>query len=130
MNDYQRIEQVLKLLDMTARGLALAIGLKSPQIFYDIKAGKCGISKTLAETIQEHYLNISAAWLLTGEGSMTTGGVIQQNNQSGDNIQGNGVTVNKTDSEFIAMLKKKDAQIDKKNEQIDRLLSIIERMQS
>ena len=70
MTDYQRIEQVLKFLNMTARSLAFSIGLKSPQIFYDIKAGKCGISKSLAESIQEHFLNISTAWLLTGEGEM------------------------------------------------------------
>lgn len=70
MADYQRIEQLLKHLNMSARALALALGLKNPQIFYDIKAEKCGISKELAIKIQEHFLNISAAWLLTGEGEM------------------------------------------------------------
>lgn len=70
MADYQRIEQLLKHLNMSARALAIALGLKNPQIFYDIKAEKCGISKELATKIQEHFLNISAAWLLTGEGSM------------------------------------------------------------
>lgn len=122
MTDYQRIEQVLKFLDMTARSLAFAIGLKSPQIFYDIKAGKCGISKSLAENIQEHFLNISAAWLLTGEGKMTPGASVQQNNQNGDNYQGDGMTVHKSDADFLSLLKKKD-------EQIDRLLHIIEKMQ-
>ena len=70
MTDYQRIEQVLKYHGLSARALALAIDLKSPQIFYDIKANKCGISKELATKIQERFLDISAAWLLTGEGSM------------------------------------------------------------
>lgn len=70
MAEYQRIEQLLKHLDMSARALALALGLKNPQIFYDIKAKKCGISKELAAKIQEHFLDISAAWLLTGEGEM------------------------------------------------------------
>lgn len=70
MAEYQRIEQLLKHLDMSARALALALGLKNPQIFYDIKARKCGISKELAAKIQEHFLDISAAWLLTGEGEM------------------------------------------------------------
>lgn len=70
MAEYQRIEQLLKHLDMSARALALALGLKNPQIFYDIKAKKCGISKELAAKIQEHFLDVSAAWLLTGEGEM------------------------------------------------------------
>ena len=56
MTDYQRIEQLLKHLDMSARALALALGLKNPQIFYDIKAEKCGISKELAAKIQERFL--------------------------------------------------------------------------
>lgn len=70
MTDYQRIEQLLKHFDMNARSLSLVLGLKSPQIFYDIKAGKCGISKMLATKIQEHLVNISEAWLLTGKGKM------------------------------------------------------------
>ena len=45
MTEYQRIEKLLKHLDMSARALAFALGLKTPQIFYDIKAKKCGISK-------------------------------------------------------------------------------------
>ena len=70
MTEYQRIEKLLKHLDMSARALAFALGLKTPQIFYDIKAKKCGISKELAAKIQENFLDISAAWLLTGEGEM------------------------------------------------------------
>lgn len=70
MTDYQRIESVLKYLGMSARAFSIALGLSSPQIFYDIKAGKCGISKDLSNKIQEHYLNINPAWLLTGEGDM------------------------------------------------------------
>lgn len=87
MTEYQRIEQLLKYKEMSARALAIALGLKSPQIFYDIKAGKCGISKELATKIQDYFLNISAAWLLTGEGDMisrdTTIGTAK--NVSGDN---------------------------------------------
>lgn len=73
MGDYQRIEEVLRHYGLSARALALALNLKSPQVFYDIKAGKCGISKELATKIQEHFLNISAAWLLTGDGNMLRG---------------------------------------------------------
>lgn len=70
MTDYQRIEAVLKFKNQTARALSIALGLKTPQIFYDIKAGKCGISKSLASRIQELFYDIDEGWLLTGEGSM------------------------------------------------------------
>lgn len=61
-------------------------------------------------------------WLLKGEGSLTTIGIVQ-NNEHGDNYQGDGMTVNHSDAKFLALLKKKD-------EQIDRLLAIIEKLQS
>ena len=53
---------------------------------------------------------------------MTSENRVVQQNQSGDNINGHSVTVNKTETDsFIELLKKKD-------EQIDRLLSIIEKL--
>lgn len=96
MADYQRIEQLLKHLNMSARALALALGLKNPQIFYDIKAEKCGISKELATKIQERYLNVSAAWLLTGEGQM-----LKESTTNVGEISGSGNTVGMTVSQTI-----------------------------
>lgn len=72
MDDKQRIQEVLSYTRLSARALAEEIGLKSPQSFYDIKAGRHGISKELASKIQGKYLNISTEWLLTGEGEMLT----------------------------------------------------------
>lgn len=69
MNDFQRIENVLSHLKKSARALSIELGLKNPQVFYDIKAGKCGISKDLALKLQDKYF-INAAWLLTGDGEM------------------------------------------------------------
>lgn len=91
MADYQRIEELLKYLGMSARAFALALGLKNPQIFYDIKAEKCGISKELATKIQERFLNISAAWLLTGEGNM-----LKESATNVGEISGSGNTVGMT----------------------------------
>lgn len=70
MTYYQRIERILNHYSLTARGLSIALGFNSPQIFYDIKSGKCGISKKLAEKIQEKFVDVNTAWLLTGEGEM------------------------------------------------------------
>lgn len=120
---------MLKFLGKTARAISLDLGMKTPQVFYDIKAGKCGISKELANRIQEKFGNISASWLLTGDGDMIVNGDgnrfvgVHQHNKNGDNYQGDGLTVNKGDADYIAMIKKRD-------EQIDRLLAIIEKMQA
>lgn len=68
MSDFDRIEEVAKIENLTLNALAKKLGLKTSQRFYDIKAGKHGISRELAETIQAKYLNINLSWLLTGEG--------------------------------------------------------------
>ena len=70
MTDFERIKMVLEYLGISANRLSKEIKLSSPQIFYDIKAGRCGISKDLAKKIQEKFINIDAAWLLTGVGAM------------------------------------------------------------
>lgn len=68
---------------------------------------------------------LSVNWLLTGDGNITNNGVIQ-NNQNGDNIHGNSVTVNKTEKDYLEIIKRQSEQLSKSQEQIDRLLSIIE----
>ena len=70
MTDIEIITKVAEYTGLSFNKLAKEIGLTSPQTFYDIKAGKHGISKELAEKIQARYLNISEAWLLTGNGEM------------------------------------------------------------
>lgn len=70
ISDSDRIYNVLKYLGISANKLAKELGISSPQVFYDIKAGKCGISKDLARKIQERFFNIDIGWLLTGEGQM------------------------------------------------------------
>ena len=70
--DYQRIKEVLDYLKISARAFSISLNLKSPQIFYDIKANKCGISKDLADKIQDKFF-INKVWLLTGEGEMLKG---------------------------------------------------------
>lgn len=117
MADYQRIEQLLKHLNMSARALALALGLKNPQIFYDIKAEKCGISKELAIRIQEHFLNISAAWLLTGEGEM-----LKDSSTNVGEVSGNDNTIGMTVTQTIAENNGQNAGRDINNPPGDRAL--------
>ena len=69
----------------------------------------------------EELFGLSETWLLTGKGEMVIGNVIQ-NNQNGNNIHGHTVNCQGENSteKLIAMLQKKD-------EQIDRLLNLLER---
>lgn len=70
MADSERIKQLLEYLNVSANRLSKDLGLATPQIFYDIKNGRCGISKDLARRIKEKFINISYVWLLTGMGEM------------------------------------------------------------
>ena len=70
MTDYQRIESLLNALSFrSVRAFAVSLDV-NPQIFYDIKAGKCGISRDLSRAILEKYSSINPEWLLYGEGEM------------------------------------------------------------
>lgn len=72
---------------------------------------------------------LSPNWLLTGTGDMcnTPSPIIQQN-QNGDNIHGNSVKIEKTDSEkLFESIKECHELLRKKDEQIDRLLTLLEK---
>lgn len=127
MSDSERIRRLEEYTGLSLNKLAAAIGIKSPQTFYDIKSGKHGISKDLAERIKAKYLNINISWLLSGEGEMTTPSVIQ-NNENGNNINGHSVKVeHKTDIEkLLDTIKECHELLRKKDEQIDRLLTLLE----
>lgn len=73
------------------------------------------------------FPELSRDWLIYGEGEMLNPQVIQ-NNQHGDNIHGHSVTVNKTEKDYLEIIKTQAEQLSKSQEQIDRLLSIIEKM--
>lgn len=128
MSDSERIKKLEEFTGLSLNKLAAAIGIKSPQTFYDIKSGKHGISKDLAERIKAKYLNINMSWLLSGEGEMIIPAVVQ-NNQNGDNINGNSVKVEKkTETEkFLEAIKECHELLRKKDEQIDRLLTLLEK---
>ena len=70
---------------------------------------------------------ISPNWLLTGDGEMMKPSIFQ-NNQNGDNINGQSVTVNKTETDkLLEALNACHELLRKKDEQIDRLLTLLER---
>lgn len=92
-----------------------------------------GMGAEKLESVLRAYPQLNRVWLLSGEGEMLNPSVVQ-NNQNGDNIQGHSVTVNKTEADYIAIIKlqseqlsKSQEQISKSQEQIDRLLTLLER---
>ena len=122
MTDYQRLEKVIKILEIpTFKEFAAKIDV-SAQTFYDIKQGKHGISKKLAEQINKCFPEIPVAWLLTGEGDII---VVDRNITGDNNTTSNSDDVLLKAIEAIAEQQKITA---KSQEQIDRLLGIIEKL--
>lgn len=74
MDNWQRLEKVVRWTGLSVNAFALEIGLKRSENLYQIKKGNHGISKALAETITQKYPEVSRSWLLTGEGSMLKDG--------------------------------------------------------
>lgn len=70
MNDWHRLERVVKWTGLSVNSFALNIGLKRSENLYQIKKGNNGISRDLADLISEKYPSISKGWLLSGEGDM------------------------------------------------------------
>ncbi len=70
LNNWQRIERVVKWTGLSVNSFAHSVGLSRGENLYQIKRGNNGISRELAGMIAAKYPQISRAWLLTGEGDM------------------------------------------------------------
>lgn len=93
-----------------------------------INAMRKGLGHEKLNNVLSAYPKLNRDWLLYGEGEMLKGGVIQ-NNEQGDNISGQSVTVSKADTDaLLDALKRKDEQLSKSQEQIDELIGIIKNM--
>ena len=68
MDNWQRIDSVIRWANMTINYFALYIGLPRGENLYQIKKGNNGISRNLADKIVTKFPEVSLAWLLTGEG--------------------------------------------------------------
>ncbi len=73
MSDSERLRKIINLSKKSTKAFSEDIGLKSPQILYDVLKGRNGISKELANSIKAKCVNYNLAWLLTGEGEMLVG---------------------------------------------------------
>lgn len=67
----QRLEYILKYLNLNAKSFSEELGYERPQIIYDIIKGKTKtISGNIASKILSVFPEINKVWLLTGEGEM------------------------------------------------------------
>ena len=136
MTDSERIIELKKYLAKSFRQIAADVGLATVQTLYDIKNGKHGISKEVAEKIQARYLNISLVWLLTGEGNMLVeDNSIQIEHSDGNtslagshNVNSNNVNSSRTIDKAIDEISEMRKLVQKRDEQIDRLITVIEKI--
>ena len=99
-----------------------------------VNAMRVSFGKDYLNNVLKQFPELSREWLLFGEGTMLKSGnfsqnqeKVTQNNENGDNIQGQNVTIQGNVDEFLAIIKQQANQITKSQEQIDRLISIIEK---
>lgn len=117
---YDDLKEFFRKRGLTQQNIADRFGVSQSYVA-SLLNGTNPIGKKTAKKWADEF-GLSETWLLTGIGEPINSSVIQ-NNENGDNYNGAGMTVNKSDAEYLALLKKKD-------EQIDRLLTIIENMQT
>lgn len=70
LDNWQRLERIIKWTGLSINSFALAIGLKRSENLYQIKKGNNRISRDLVDLITVKYPTISKGWLMTGEGEM------------------------------------------------------------
>lgn len=124
MSDSERIIKLKNFLDKSYNRVAEECGINNAQTLYDIKNGKHGISKDIADKISSRYLNISKQWLLTGEGEMVVSEAVTEAPSVATPAGISPALLDKALDEIAAQRR----IAEKSQEQIDRLLSIIERM--
>lgn len=69
----QRVREFLGSIHLTVNGLSKVINIGQPTLSKQLKEGGCGVSLTTIVLLLEAYPDLSAEWLLRGEGSMEKG---------------------------------------------------------
>ncbi len=129
-----RIKEFIKFKEISVSKFEEICGLSNGYI----NAMRHGFGVEKLNNVLKQFPELSREWLLYGEGTMLKSGnfsqnqeKVTQNNENGDNIQGQNVTVQSNTQtnvdEFLAIIKQQANQITKSQEQIDRLISIIEK---
>ena len=70
LNNWERMEAVIRWANMSTNYFARYIGLARGENLYQIKRGNNGISLDVADHVVAKFPQIDKLWLLTGEGHM------------------------------------------------------------
>lgn len=121
---------IVNLIVKNQADFALKIGIARSQLS-EILSGKRKVTESLVNKIHNLYPHLNKEWLINGDGEMMVG--IIQNNENGDNINGHSVTINKTEGNYLEIIKSLTAQltvsqqqVSVSQEQMNRLITIIE----
>lgn len=121
---------IVNLIVKNQADFALKIGIARSQLS-EILSGKRKVTESLVNKIHNLYPHLNKEWLINGDGEMMVG--IIQNNENGDNINGHSVTINKTEGDYLEIIKSLTAQltvsqqqVSVSQEQMNRLITIIE----
>ena len=127
-----RIDKILSYSRLSIPKLATRIGAKTPQSLREILKGNTkNLSYEMSEKILLAFPELNREWLLTGEGEMLNGGIVQEVQGDGNtSVAGNGNNVNTAEVlvKALAEIEEHRKLLSKKDEQIDRLLSVIDKL--
>jgi len=123
MTEGERLGRLISEHKMSIRKFSKYIGIKTPQVLYDVINGRNGISKDLAEIIKAKCVNYSISWLISEEGNM-----LKQGKEY--SISTDEQLAIPSDKKHIynqcALCKEKDARIEELKGQVEFLRHIIE----
>lgn len=127
----QRVNEFILNSGISITSLSKTFGIVQTTLNRQIK-GETQLSASTIEALLTNYPNISAEWIMRGEGAMERTcqqiGDITNSSAIGNNVNGSGNKISHNDiSDFIDIQKGYQDMIKKKDEQIDRLLNIIEK---
>lgn len=121
---------IVNLIVKNQADFALKIGIARSQLS-EILSGKRKVTEPLVNKIHNLYPHLNKEWLINGDGEMMVG--VIQNNENGDNINGHSVTINKTEGDYLEIIKSlttqlavSQQQVSVSQEQMNRLITIIE----
>lgn len=128
MSIKERIYTFIKYKDITVKKFEEMCGLSNGYI----SSMRKGFGTEKLNNVLKLFPELNREWLIYGEGEMLNN-TINQTNTNGDNINGHSVTINKTEGDYLELIKSlttqlavSQQQVSVSQEQMNRLITIIE----
>lgn len=128
MSIKERIYTFIKYKDISVKKFEELCGLSNGYI----SSMRKGFGTDKLNNVLRLFPELNREWLIYGEGEMLNTS-ISQTNTNGDNINGHSVTINKTEGDYLEIIKSlttqlavSQQQVSVSQEQMNRLITIIE----